>query len=112
MELLLGSQARPTQLVAPAGFGTTTVVPKPAGATSCVGLAWDPSNNSIYQAAGGTIFHFTLTGGAVTGNPASFAPPAGCVVSGLSVVGGVLLVTCDGSATGRRLDKSTDRKST
>ncbi len=87
--------------------GTTTVVPKPAGATNCVGLAWDPSNNSIYQAAGGTIFHFTLTGGAVTGNPASFAPPAGCVVSGLSVVGGVLLVTCDGSATVRRLDKST-----
>lgn len=87
--------------------GTTTLVPKPAGATSCAGLAWDPSNNTIYQAAGSTIFHFTLTGGPPPGSPASFAAPAGCVVSGLSVVGGVLLVTCDGSATVRRLDKGT-----
>ena len=87
--------------------GTTTLVPKPAGTTSCAGLAWDPNNNSIYQAAGGTIFHFTLTGAAVPGNRASFPAPAGCVVSGLNVVGGVLLVTCDASATVRRLDKAT-----
>ncbi len=87
--------------------GTTTQVPKPAAATTCAGLAWDPSNNTIYQASGGTIFHFTTTGGPPPGSPSSFSAPTGCVVSGLNVVGGVLLVTCDGSATVRRVDKAT-----
>ena len=78
--------------------GTTVFVKKPAAA--CGGLAWDPSNNSIYQASGSTIFHFDFAGTNLS--PASFAAPSGCVVSGLSVVGGVLLVTCDGSATVHR----------
>ena len=88
--------------------GTVTQKSKPLLATSCAGLAWDPSNNSVYQSIGGTIFHFNPEGGAVPGNPAppaSFSAPSGCTVSGLSVVGGVLLVACSGGGTVKRLDK-------
>lgn len=89
--------------------GALTLQTKPAAATACVGLAWDPSNNTIYQSIGGTIFHFDPTGAALPGSPAppaSFSAP-GCTVNGLSVVGGVLLVACSGGGTVKRLDKLT-----
>src|SRR5262245_42794667 len=85
--------------------GTVTQKSKPSAATSCAGLAWDPSNLSIYQSIGSTIFHFNPEGGgAVPGNPTSFNAPSGCSVVGLSVVGGVLLVAC-GDHTVKRLEK-------
>jgi hypothetical protein len=85
--------------------GTVTQKSKPSAATSCAGLAWDPSNLSIYQSIGSTIFHFNPEGGAVPGNPpASFNAPTGCSVVGLTVVGGVLLVAC-GDHTVKRLEK-------
>src|SRR5262245_30898468 len=87
--------------------GTVTQKSKPSAATSCAGLAWDPSNLSIYQSIGSTIFHFNPEGGVVPGNPtppASFSAPSGCAVTGLSVVGGVLLVAC-GDHTVKRLEK-------
>ena len=86
--------------------GTLTAIPKPAAATSCVGLAWDPSNSTLYQTIGGTIFHFDTTG-ASPGFAPSFSAPAGCTASGLSVVGGVLLVACSGGGTVKRVDKLT-----
>src|SRR4030095_12834922 len=90
--------------------GTVTPKTKPPLATSCTGLAWDPSNSTIYQSIGGTIFHFNPEGGALPGNPAppaSFSAPTGCTVSGLSVVGGVLLVACSGGGTVKRVEKLT-----
>src|SRR6266581_4168270 len=89
--------------------GTVTAVTKPSGVSiaSCVGLASDASNSSIYMTTGGTVFHFDASGAAVPGSPLSFAPPAGCTASGLSVVGGVLLVACSGGGTVHRLDKLT-----
>jgi hypothetical protein len=85
--------------------GTVAQKSKPSAATSCAGLAWDPSNLSIYQSIGSTIFHFNPEGGgAVPGNPTSFSAPSGCSVVGLSVVGGVLLVAC-GDHTVKRLNK-------
>ena len=86
--------------------GTLTAVPKPAAAITCAGLAWDPSNNTLYETIGGTIFHFDITGSS-PGFPASFPTPSGCIASGLSVVGGVLEVACSGGVTVRRLDKLT-----
>lgn len=92
--------------------GALTQKTKPSLATSCAGLAWDPSNNTIYQSIGGTIFHFDPEGGALPPSPpgfpaplASFSAPAGCTVNGLSVVGGVLLVACSGGGTVKRLNK-------
>jgi hypothetical protein len=90
--------------------GTAAPVPKPSGVSiaSCVGLTWDPSNSSVYQSTGGTIFHWFITpAGAVAASPLSFSAPTGCTVSGLSVVGGVLLASCGGSGTVYRLDKTT-----
>jgi hypothetical protein len=55
-----------------------TVVPKPAGATSCSGLAWDASNKTLYQSTGTTIFHFNTVG--ASQGPASFLAPPGCSV--------------------------------
>jgi len=85
--------------------GTVTAVPKPARTIACTGLAWDPSDNTVYQTIGGTIFHFDTTGSS-PGFPASFPTPSGCIASGLSVVGGVLQVAC-GGVTVSRLDKLT-----
>jgi hypothetical protein len=81
--------------------GTLTAVPRPVAVTSCSGLAWDPSNKTIYQSTGSTIYRFD-TAGTLKG---SFPAPANCTVSGLSVVGGVLIVGCNGNATVQRLDK-------
>jgi len=85
--------------------GTVTAVPKPAAAASCSGLAWDPSNKTLYLSTGATILHFNTLG--VTQTPASFAAPAGCSVKGLTVVGGVLDIACSNSSTMRRVDKIT-----
>jgi len=87
----------------PTPDGLVTAVPKPAGTTSCTGLAWDPSNKTLYQATGSNIFHFNMLG--ASPNPASFLPPSGCAVSGLAVVGGVLQIACNGSTTMRRVNK-------
>jgi len=89
--------------------GTITAITKPAAVSiaSCVGLAWDASNNSIYMTIGGTIFHFDTSGASVSGSALSFAAPVGCTATGLSVVGGVLLVACGGGGTVYRLDKLT-----
>ena len=85
--------------------GTLTAVPKPAGTTSCSGLAWDPSNKTLYQSTGATIFHFNTLG--VAQSPASFLAPAGCSVKGLAVVGGVLEIACSNSTSMLRVDKIT-----
>jgi len=83
--------------------GTLVAVPRPAAATSCSGLTWDANAKLVYQSTGSVIYRFGMTG-TLAG---SFPAPAGCTVSGLSVVGGVLMVACDGSADLRRLDKTT-----
>jgi hypothetical protein len=90
----------------PVADGTATAVTtKPSALTSCAGLAWDPSNKTIYESTTSTIFHFDpATGSPPSGSPLSFSAP--CTVSGLSVVGGVLMVACSGTATVYRLDKS------
>jgi hypothetical protein len=85
--------------------GTLTAIPRPSGATSCSGLAWDPSNKTLYQSTGATIFHFNTLG--VSQNPASFLAPAGCSVKGLAVVGGVLEIACSNSTSMLRVDKIT-----
>ncbi len=89
----------------PTPDGTVTAVPKPAGATSCSGLAWDPSNKTLYQSTGTTIFHFNTLG--VSQSPASFPAPTGCSVKGLAVVGGVLQIACSNSTSMLRVDKLT-----
>ena len=89
--------------------GTATQVStKPAAITTCTGLAWDPSNKTIYEStSSNTIFHFDpKTGSPPPPAPASFSAPSGCTISGLTVVGGVLLVACNGTQTVYRLDKS------
>jgi hypothetical protein len=96
------------QAVAVTDGTTSQVLTKPAAITTCTGLAWDPSNKTIYQStSGNTIFHFDpKTGSPPPATPASFSAPLGCNISGLSVVGGVLLVACNGTQTVYRLDKS------
>jgi hypothetical protein len=84
--------------------GTLTTAPKPAAATSCTGLAWDPSNKTVYQATGTSILHFNTQG--VSQSPASFVAPTGCSVKGLSVVGGVLQIACNGGVSLLRVDKT------
>ena len=85
----------------------TQVTVKPAAATTCAGLAWDPSNSTIYQAAGATIYHFNPTGAALPNSaPASFPAPTNCTVSGLTAVGGLLLVACSNNGTVKRIDKT------
>src|SRR5580765_205137 len=85
--------------------GTLTAIPRPSGATSCSGLAWDPSNKTLYQSTGATIFHFNTLG--VAQSPASFLAPAGCSVKGLAVVGGVMEIACSNSTSMLRVDKIT-----
>jgi hypothetical protein len=82
--------------------GTLTAVPRPAAVTGCSGLAWDANGKTIYQSTGSTIYRFDMVGSLA----GSFPAPAGCSVSGLSVVGGVLMVACNGAVTVRRLDKT------
>ena len=86
--------------------GTATAVPKPSGAIACLGLAWDPSDNTLFQSTGGSILHYnpkTVTTGAVV-QTFSGLP---CTTSGLSVIGGVVLVACNSGGTLYRLDKTT-----
>jgi hypothetical protein len=83
--------------------GTLTAVPRPAALTTCTGLAWDASNKTLYQSTSTTIYHFNLAGAAQS--PASFTPPSGCSVSGLTVTGGVLEIACNASTSVLRVDK-------
>jgi hypothetical protein len=91
--------------------GTLVAVGKPATATACTALAWDPANKSIYVSTGTTILHFFVDSSFALlaqppGIPSSFSAPAGCTASGLNVAGGALMVACNGSTVMQRLDKT------
>src|SRR5262245_17218364 len=80
-----------------AAAGTTTLMAKPAGSpamTTCTGVAWDPAANIIYQSTSSVIASFQFTDPSTLTSPVTLLPPP-CGVSGLSVVGGVLLVGCN-----------------
>jgi hypothetical protein len=88
--------------------GTATLLPQVA--TSCKGLAWDAERDVIYQG-------LSVSGGSKIGRVVSFKDGTTtllgdftnlpCPANGLAVTGGVLLMSCEGELTIRRLDKNT-----
>lgn len=65
-----------------------------AGLDVCDGVAWDPSDQSIFMSpdVSATIYHYRLNGTLIN----SFASPTGCPNSGLGLVGGAVFAGCDG----------------
>jgi hypothetical protein len=91
--------------------GTVTFLRQSPGGSTCDGIAWDPSDKTIYQSAStppSTVLRFAATAGA----PAT-SVPSGCtgVVTGIEVAGVSLFVACPGGTTVtgdiRQLDKTT-----
>ena len=95
--------------------GTATFLRNgPAGST-CEGIAWDVSDNTIYQSSSTgqsnskLVFHLPETGTGTTG----LCPGPGCIPSGCNSLTGVtvssssLFVTCEGGSTINQLNKST-----
>jgi hypothetical protein len=88
--------------------GTATALPQVA--SSCAGLAWDAEADMIYQG-------LTVSGGTKIGRVVRFKDGTTtvlgdftnlpCGANGLAISGGVLLMSCNGTLTIRRLDKST-----
>lgn len=77
----------------------------------CDGLAWDPSNETIYMGTdvNHTIYHYSATGTLLGTFPSPLLPESEirCPKSGLSVVGGTLFVGCNGQSILFQLDKTT-----
>ncbi|MGH7357596.1 MAG: hypothetical protein ACREJR_02150, partial [Candidatus Rokuibacteriota bacterium] len=86
--------------------GTATLLASlPPEATSCKGLAWDAEADVIHlaiQGEGTSIIRFQEGNATLLG---SFGAP--CSTNGLTISGGVLLMSCELDATIQRLDKST-----
>lgn len=75
------------------------------GSTICDGVAWDTSDNTVFQSpdVSSTVYHYNETG-ALLG---SFPAAAGCPNSGLAVGGSSLFEACNGNTTIFQVDKST-----
>jgi hypothetical protein len=97
--------------------GTATPLTSPS-VTSCRGLAWDADADVIYVGRSVTVGAVTtndivrFTDGATTFLGVPFTSPCniGTVTNapkGLAISGGVLLVSCEGDLTIRRIDKNT-----
>lgn len=108
----------------PDGTVTHLFDAQPLGSTAlCDGLAWDPSNDTIYQgpdvATADGIKHFSQTGELLSTFNTPFLVTATCEgeaciptltrcpKSGLALVGGTLFVACDGELQVHQLDKTT-----
>jgi hypothetical protein len=86
--------------------GTATpVTPLPSAATTCKGLTWDAEAEMIYlglvASGNGRVIRFKQ--GLTTLDRDFTNLP--CIASGLATSGGVLLMSCQGTQTIRRLDK-------
>ncbi|HKA44287.1 MAG TPA: hypothetical protein VKF40_20045, partial [Burkholderiales bacterium] len=90
--------------------GTATLLPQVAVATNCTGLAWDAEADMIYLGlavgGGGKIGRVVRFKDGTTSLLGDFTNLP-CVANGLAISGGVLLMSCDGTVTIRRLDKNT-----
>jgi hypothetical protein len=89
--------------------GTAALLPNP-GLTSCKGLAWDAQTDVIYVGTSVTVGTVTTNSVVSFKNGSttllgSFTPP--CITNGLAISGGSLLVSCQGTVTINRFDKST-----
>ena len=74
------------------------------GLDICDGVAWDSSDNTIFQSpdVSSVIYHYSETGSLL----GSFPAPSGCPNSGVAVGGDSLFAACNGVLTIYQLDKT------
>ena len=81
--------------------GTATFLRNGPSGSSCNGIAYDPSDGSVYQAptSGLSVFHTSSTGGALA--PVVVPAAAGCAsLTGLGIAGTSLFAACTSTGTG------------
>ena len=121
-----GLPPTPHKIYSIAYSGTATFLFNAVAAEGpCDGIAWDPSNQTIYMSpdVSNTIYHYasnpqvnTETGQAIPlatfptqplVAPAGYEGPTTCSNSGLAVMGGTLFIGCDGETNLFQLNKDT-----